>query len=111
MRPKTKKGMRHPKRIIIITTSAGVRAAPSREAAWVIPCAKPRSVGSIHRERDLVAMGNAPASPTPKRNRNTPIEGAFHAKAVSEVKTDHHTTTKARARRPPMRSPSHPPGI
>src|ERR1700736_2470301 len=111
MRPKKKNGARQPYRSIITTTRAGVKAAPKRDAAWVIPWAKPRSVGSIQRERDLVAMGNAPASPIPKKNRNTPIEVAYQANAVSEVKNDHHTTTSASARRPPMRSPSHPPGI
>src|SRR5258708_29211067 len=111
MKPKTKNGARHPKRIIIMTTSAGVKAAPKREAACVMPWAKPRSVGSIQRERDRVAMGNAPASPIPKKKRHSPIDTAFQENAVSDVKIDHHTTTRDSARRPPMRSPNHPPGI
>ena len=90
---------------------SSARETPTREAAWVTPCAKPRSVGSIQPERDRVAMGKAPASPIPKKKRKIPIAAAFHANAVSEVKIDHQTTTTDSARRPPIRSPSHPPGI
>ena len=43
-------------------------AAPSREPAWLNPCAKARSVGSIQRDSALVAMGKVPDSLLPKRN-------------------------------------------
>jgi len=65
----------------------------------VIPCANPRSPGSIHRESDLVAIGNAPDSPTPNRNRIATIEVAFHASTVADVNTLHHVTISASARR------------
>src|ERR1700681_995170 len=98
MRPKKKNGERHPYRSIITTTRAGVKAAPTRDAACVSPCAKPRSVGSIQRESERVAIGKAPASPMPKKNRHSPMESAFQENAVSEVKIDHHTTTRESAR-------------
>ena len=77
----------------------------------MIPCAKPRSAGSIHRESERVAIGNAPASPTPNRKRKTAIDTALQASAVTEVKTLHQVTISVSARRGPMRSPSQPPGI
>ena len=76
-----------------------------------MPCAKPRSLGKIQRESERVAIGNAPASPTPKKNRKPAIEVALQASAVADVKIDHHVTISASARRGPMRSPSQPPGI
>src|SRR5215216_2105118 len=95
---------------MIHTTSGGVIAAPNRDPACVIPCAYPRSAGSIHRESDRVAFGNAPASPAPNRNRNVDMEAKFQESAVAEVKILHQVTIQASARRGPKRSPSHPPG-
>ena len=97
--------------MIIHATIGGVKAAPSREPAWVTPCAQPRSEGSIHRDRLRVAIGNAPASPTPKRNRQIPMLTAPTITAVSDVNALHHSTISVNARRGPKRSPSQPPGI
>ena len=94
-----------------MTTSGGVSAAPKREAAWGKPCEKPRSSGGIQWERERVAMGKAPASPTPKRNLQAPSEAALQQSAVNEVKSDHQHTMQARARRGPTLSPNQPPGI
>src|ERR1043166_7656283 len=110
-KPKTKNGARHPYAIMIATTMVGVSAAPNREPAWVTPCAKPRSVGRIQRESDRVAMGNAPASPRPKKTWIVSIEIALHAAAVRQVNALHQVTTSDRARRAPILSPNHPPGI
>ncbi len=66
-RPKTRNAARQPDFKMMNTTMGGVNAAPKREPAWVMPCAKPRSVGRIQRASDRVAMGNAPASPRPKK--------------------------------------------
>src|SRR4051812_28263480 len=96
---------------MIHATNAGVMAAPSREPACVIPCAKPRSEGSIQRERDRVAIGNAPASPMPNRKRQAIMEPALHMPINEAQKMDHHATIPASARRGPKRSPSQPPGI
>src|ERR1700722_2354250 len=93
------------------TTSGGVRAAPKREAAWGKPWEKPRSSGGIQRDRERVAIGKAPASPTPKRNRHMPSVAALKQSAVNEVKSDHQHTMQARARRGPTLSPNQPPGI
>src|SRR5580692_5479583 len=105
------KAVRQPYRLISATTSGGDKAAPSLDPAWVIPCAKPRSEGNSQRESERVAMGNAPASPTPNRKRTVTIETAFQASVVAEVKIDHQVTIQVRARRGPTRSPSQPPGI
>src|SRR5690348_340547 len=98
--------MRQPKRAISATANTGVKAPPRREPACVAPCAKPRSAGSIQRESERVAMGKAPASPIPKRNRHTAIDIADQVKGVKAVKADHQITTPARARRAPSRSPN-----
>ncbi len=65
--PNTRNAARQPNFAMMRTTMGGVSAAPKREPACVIPCAKPRSVGRIQRDSERVAMGNAPASPTPKK--------------------------------------------
>src|SRR5438046_10323284 len=94
--PKRKNGARHPRAAITATTSTGVTAAARREPACVMPCAKPRSVGSIQRESDRVAIGNAPASPKPNRNRKVTMDAALHASAVAEVNMDHQVTVRNR---------------
>src|SRR5882724_9269831 len=109
--PNSTKVVRQPKRVIVATTRTGVIAAPNRDPACVIPCAYPRSAGSIQRDRDLVAIGNAPASPMPNKNRNTAIDAASQAKMVSDVKMLHQVTIQVRARLAPKRSPSHPLGM
>ena len=111
IRAKITNGARQPHWAIIHTTSIGVSAPPSREPAWVTPCAQPRSDGSIQRDSERVAIGKAPASPMPNRKRMTIIEVAFHDTTVRAVKVDHHSTTPASALRGPNRSPSQPPGI
>src|SRR5580658_9752155 len=93
------------------TTITGVIAPPNRDPAWVAPCANPRSAGRIQRERERVAIGKAPASPAPKRKRQTASEVTDQENAVKAVNADHQTTTPASARRPPKRSPNQPPGI
>ena len=85
-------------------------APPRRDPACVMPCANPRSVGRIQRESDRVAMGNAPASPKPKKTWITIIDVALQASAVSAVNALHQLTTSVSARRAPMVSPSQPPG-
>ena len=76
-----------------------------------MPCAKPRSAGSIQRDSERVAMGNAPDSPMPKMKRMATIDAAFQAKVVREVKILHQVTMIARARRGPILSPNQAPGI
>src|ERR1700733_1041115 len=95
---------------MIHITRGGVIAAPSRDPACVTPCANPRSLGRIQRERDRVDIGNAPASPAPKMKRIASSDVAFQPAAVSEVKTLHQLTMIVNARRGPILSPSHPPG-
>ena len=56
-------------------------------------------------------MGNAPASPTPKKTWMVSIETAFQASAVMAVNALHQMTIADNPRRAPKRSPSHPPGI
>ena len=71
-------------------------------------------VGHLDNSGNILArieIGNAPASPMPKRKRQTAMDSALQVRAVAEVKRLHQVTMKASARRGPIRSPSHPPGI
>src|SRR5215475_1136457 len=111
MQPKPMNGTRQPYRTSMNTTNGGVNAPPNREPACVKPCTNPRSAGRTQRDSDLVAIGKAPASPTPNRKRIVAMDIAPHAAAVSEVKSDHHVTMMEKARRGPIQSPNQPPGI
>src|SRR5215510_14569078 len=94
-----------------MTAIGGVNAAPKRAPECVTPCAKPRSLAGSQNESARVAVGNAPASPIPKRNRTTYIDHLPRASAVMAVKADHQRAIAANIRRGPNRSPSQPPGI
>jgi hypothetical protein len=50
------------------------------------------------REKARVALGNAPASPAPNRNRMTMNEVVFQAETVNIVNADHHNTMERHAR-------------
>src|SRR5688572_32243386 len=75
------------------------------------PCAFPRSGSGNHLEKLREIFGNAPASPTPKRNLATSSEEKFQASPVAIVKADHHNTMRVSTFRGPMTSPSQPLGI
>src|SRR5215471_456781 len=111
MQPKPMNGTRQPYRTSMNTTNGGVNAPPNREPACVKPCTNPRSAGRTQRDSDRVAIGKAPASPIPKRKRIVAMDPALQAPAVMEVKTDHHATIEAKARRGPIQSPSQAEGI
>src|SRR5262245_25908002 len=106
-----KKTLRQPKFAISATAIGGVNAAPRRAPECVMPCAKPRSLAGSQNESARVAVGNAPASPIPKRNRMTYIDHLPRANEVAAVKADHQRTITANTRRGPNQSPNHPPGI
>jgi hypothetical protein len=110
-RANRKKGMCQLYMPINVATSTGVIAPARREPAWVVPWAMPRSPGSIQRDSARLEIGKAPASPMPIRNRQAISIGSEEAMPVRNVKTDHHTTTLAKAMRGPTRSPNQPPGI
>src|SRR5215813_12771533 len=106
-----KKTLRQPKPAISATAIGGVNAAPRRAPECVMPCAKPLSPAGSQNESARVAVGNAPASPIPKKNRTTYIDHLPRANEVAAVKADHQKTNIASTRRGPNRSPSQPPGI
>ena len=58
----------------------------------------------------FVRFGNAPASPTPNRNRMIVSDQKPVARPVAIVKADHQITMRVITFRGPMRSPSQPPG-
>ena len=76
--------------------SAGVspptRCAPAKK----MPCTVPRSRRGIQLENARAAIGQAPASPAPKRKRTSSIEGRLKAAAVAAVNADHHSTIRVR---------------
>ena len=73
-------------------------------------CDRVRSWGGNQIMKALVRFGKQPASPMPKQNRAMTREAKFQTYPVAAVKTDHMITTRSKALRGPMRSPSQPPG-
>ena len=68
--PKIENVHRQPTRLMKKAASGGVIAPPSCEVVVIAPRAKPRSPGGNQRVTTRAALGNAPASPAPNRNRD-----------------------------------------
>ena len=109
--PSTKKLARQPSHAINATINGGVSAPPARVPMMMSPCAAPRSSAGIQLLKLRDMFGNAPASPTPKRNRITRRDAKFQAVPVNAVNADHHNTMRAMTFRGPITSPSQPLGI
>src|SRR5215470_18846366 len=109
--PNIQKLARQPTFAIIAIASGGASAPPNRVAIKMMLWARPRSSAGNHCEKLRDVLGNAPASPEPKRNRNPSKERKFHANPVAIVNADHQRTMRVRTLRGPMVSPSHPLGI
>src|SRR5688500_2409990 len=93
------------------TTIGGVIAPPIRVPMKTQPCAAPRSATGNHFAKLRDVFGNAPASPTPNRNRATNSDAKFQAAPVAAVKADHQITMRVRTLRGPNTSPIQPLGI
>src|SRR4029453_15236710 len=106
--PNNANAARQPQTAIKATVAAGVRLPAKRDPECVIPCANPRSEAASQREKARVALGKAPACPTPNRNRITIRDAAFQANPVRAVKTDHQRTMAESIRRGPIQSTNHP---
>src|SRR5262245_62357173 len=106
-----KKTLPQPKPAISATAIGGVNAAPRRAPECVMPCAKPLSPAGSQNESARVAVGNAPASPIPKRNRTTYIDLLPRASEVAAVKAEHQKKNIASTRRGPNRYPRPPTGL
>src|SRR6185503_6784590 len=111
MAPNSTKAQRHDIKPSTQATSNGVSAPPQRALSHMIPCARTRSTPGSQMLNALVMLGKQPASPIPKKNRQTTSEARFHAQPVAAVNTDHMTTTRISTLRGPITSPSQPPGI
>src|ERR1043166_2603434 len=111
MPPKNTNAQRHDISEMTQATSNGVKAPPHRALSHIIPWARPRSAAGSQIVNAFVRFGKHPASPMPKRNRQSTSEAAFHAQPVAAVNADHMSTTRISTLRGPMKSPSHPPGI
>src|SRR5581483_4503215 len=94
----------------VTTTSLGVTAPAQRAAVHITDCARSRSRRGSHVVNTLVRLGNAPASPAPKRKRVSHSVLRLHIQPVSAVNADHHSTTRIRTLRGPIQSPSQPLG-
>src|SRR5580704_17309465 len=73
--------------------------------------ARARSALGTQRETADVQLGNAPASPAPKRKRTASRARKLVATPVRAVKADHQRTIRVRILRGPIRSPRIPLGI
>src|SRR5262249_4334554 len=102
---KKMKAARQPHRPATQTVRGGVSAEPRRENAWVKPCAKPRSVAGTQNVIARVAVGNAPASPIPKKNRATQKPVAVLAAIINAVSADQYSANVPSIRLGPNRSP------
>src|ERR1700722_9439842 len=93
------------------TTRRGAIAPP----VWLARRKVPKSVllcdGLNQRLTTTPALGKAPASPAPKRNRTTSRAGYPVTNPVIAVNADHHKTIRVKTRRAPIRSPRVPLGI
>ena len=76
-----------------------------------MPWVKPLSLKGNHSRDARLMLGNAPASPAPKRNRNMTRLAKPQAKPVSAVKAIQQRTMRIRTLRGPNLSPSQPLGI
>src|SRR5579863_7251374 len=92
------------------TAIGGPMAAPKRLAAWLTPCTKPRSSRGYHICMARVAVGNAPASPTPSEKRIPQKEEKPNARVVRKAMTVRYVMIAERTLRGPKRSPNQPPG-
>src|SRR5947207_13122446 len=72
--PKIQKLARHPAAAISAIASGGASAPPSRVPMKMMPCARPRSAVGNHCEKLREALGKAPASPAPNKNRKASSE-------------------------------------
>ena len=70
-----------------------------------------RCAGLNHRATTMEALGNAPASPAPNRNRTTSSGTKPLTVPVRMVNADHHPTMRVSISRGPRRSPIVPVGI
>src|SRR6266478_9982311 len=93
------------------TTNNGAIAPPIWLAISKTPDMLARCVGGNQRETTIDPFGKAPASPAPKQNRVIKRTERFHARPVSDVNADHHSTTRVSTRRGPIRSTKAPVGI
>src|SRR6516164_3343668 len=91
-------------------TSGNDRAAPIREPLSKMLEARARSLFVNHFEATFAIDGYAPASPTPRSNRQPNSAVNPRAVAVSAVKMDHQTTATASEMRAPTRSANQPNG-
>src|ERR1051325_10476401 len=109
--PNNTNAQRHETNPSTHATSSGVNAPPQRALNHTMPCARTRSAAGSQMLNALVMFGKQPASPMPKKKRQTTSDAMFHAQPVAAVKADHITTTRISTLRGPSTSPSQPPGI
>ena len=109
--PNATKLARQPQRRISSSAIGADSIPPTRDPRNSTPLAVPRSRRGNQREKLRAMLGNAPASPAPKRNRIDTSDANPCAAPVSIVKPDHHSTMRVSTRRGPRVSPSQPDGI
>src|SRR6266699_518862 len=103
--------VRHPKATIILTATNGVIATANRLKLCVTPCTSPRSDFANHSCMARVAIGNAPASLSPRTKRIEISEIIPVVIPVATTVSDQKGMIARSTLLGPKRSPSHPPGI
>jgi len=93
-----------PRRSAVNAIRGGAISAPVLDPALKIPIALPRSFAGNHSDIALVAAGQLPASPTPRRKRKTARLRTPRAKRWTKVAADHHTNMTANPHFVPIES-------
>ena len=87
------------------TTIGGVNELPTREKAWVMPCANPRSTGRVHLAMAEVAVGKVAPSPNPSNSRAMTMVANPFTKPVKIVASAQIREQTVNTFRGPNRSP------
>src|ERR1700712_2111727 len=106
--------MNTPRQLVAIishTINGGATALPMRDAACVMPCAKPRLSAGIQFDMARVAGGDLGPSPPPSHKRAIISDTKPPESPVMTVAPAHMTAHTASVRRGPNLSPTHPPMI
>ena len=111
MQPTVTKLHRQPHCRISSSVMGTASMPPHRDPRNMIPVACPRSRSGNQREKLRAMLGNAPASPAPKKNRIATRDVSPRAVPVSMVNADHQSAIRVSTRRGPYTSPSQPDGI
>src|SRR5262245_64550811 len=108
-KPSTTNEPRQVSHAISAASSGGVIELPSREKAWVSPCAKPRLLSGVQYCIARVAVGKVAPSPKPSAKRARNSIGRLLTKPVAMVDSAQIMPHQNSVLRGPKVSPTQPP--